>query len=566
MTSDNHHTPPRQPDDNPARDELDLIDEIAAQITDADVNERLRSVLSQAGYRSRHAAATPTPPQAGDRPAAKPRRRLSLSRFLIPLSGADAGILDLVPSERAKFASLGWAVLITGGMAVVSMWFALTTAMGINGILAAPVALFWGLVILGIDRWLIRSMPVSSTLRMLALAAPRLVFALLLGILISTPMVLRIFQQEINAEIPVIRQQQLSEFLANPQRSQLSRQVTNLQDQVGKLQQVIDSHGLVPVNPADDPLVQHLTTQRTSEIALEQKYYLQWQCEIGGIHGQGCSGSSGLPGYGPLAHVDQVSYENAAGQVSKLSGEIQNRENQLLATNTAAMSNRLQQAETALPETQAQLKAAQDQLNTLLDSFSTQSSADNGVLIRLEALDRLSANDSALSLARLLVFLLFLVIECLPVSVKLLQRPGLYEKILARTIIDEHLKITAAAQEQVQLQRQAARQKERPLPAPEPQDTTPAQASSREPLTVPDHLRDQIDSISPFTKDAGEITDPAYREELENCFFAIAQVIDELRRKGFDSDQITEALRTTADTATRQLTAAWQTALAKEAS
>lgn len=571
MTSANHDMPPRQPHENeqadkPARDELDLIDETVAQITDADVDERLRDVLNRAGYRSRHTGATPSPQQTGDRSAATPRRRPSFSRFLIALSGADAEILDRVPSERAKFASLGWAVLITGGMAVVSMWFALTTALGVSGIPAAPVALLWGLVILGIDRWLVRSMPVSSTWRMLALAAPRLVLAVLLGALISTPLVLRIFQQEINAEIPVIRQQQLSEFLADTQHSPLNQQVTSLQGQVDNLEQVIDSHGEVPVNPATDPVIQSLTTQRNSESALEQKYYLRWQCEMGGIKGQECSGSSGLAGNGPIAQADHASYEDAVAQVNDLNGEILNRENQLAATDTAAQNGRLQQAETALPEAQAQLRAAQDQLNTLLDSFSTQNRADNGVLIRLEALDRLSANDSALSLARLLLFLLFLMIECLPVTVKLLQRPGLYEEILARKIIDERLKIAAAAREQAQRQRLAARQKEPPLPAPKPQDTTPAQASSEEPLTVPDHLREQIDSISPFTRDAGEITDPTNREELENCFFAIAQVVAELRRKGFDSGQLTEALRTTADTAARQLAAAWQTALAKEAS
>ena len=126
-----------------------------------------------------------------------------------------------VPSERAKFESRGWAILITGGVAAVSMWFALASVMGVNGILAAPIALLWGLLIMVIDRWLVISMPVSSTWRMLAAAAPRLMIALLLGTLISTPLTLRIFQQEINAEISVIRHQQLNEFLANPQRSQL---------------------------------------------------------------------------------------------------------------------------------------------------------------------------------------------------------------------------------------------------------------------------------------------------------------------------------------------------------
>jgi SOS response regulatory protein OraA/RecX len=34
--------------------------------------------------------------------------------------------------------------------------------------------------------------------------------------------------------------------------------------------------------------------------------------------------------------------------------------------------------------------------------------------------------------------------------------------------------------------------------------------------------------------------------------------VNELSRKGFDSDQIAEVVRITADTATRQLAATWQ--------
>ena len=63
------------------------------------------------------------------------------------------------PTERIKFQSLGWAILITSGMATVSMWFALTSAMGFNPVLSFPVAIMWGLIIMGIDRWLVTSMP-----------------------------------------------------------------------------------------------------------------------------------------------------------------------------------------------------------------------------------------------------------------------------------------------------------------------------------------------------------------------------------------------------------------------
>ena len=96
-----------------------------------------------------------------------------LRKIVLALAGTHEEVLTLVPSERARFESLGWAILITSGVAAVSMWFALASAVGINGILAFPIALAWGLVIMGIDRWLIVSMPTDGP-RKFAMAAPRL--------------------------------------------------------------------------------------------------------------------------------------------------------------------------------------------------------------------------------------------------------------------------------------------------------------------------------------------------------------------------------------------------------
>src|SRR5580698_1780452 len=101
---------------------------------------------------------------------------------LTSLAGARPEILDDCPTERIKFQSLGWALLITSGMAVVSMWFALDSVLGLNVVVAFLGAALWGLVILGIDRWLITSMPLGSS-RRFWIALPRVVLAILLGTL-----------------------------------------------------------------------------------------------------------------------------------------------------------------------------------------------------------------------------------------------------------------------------------------------------------------------------------------------------------------------------------------------
>jgi hypothetical protein len=346
-----------------------------------------------------------------------------MGKFLIALSGARPEILEQCETERIKFQSLGWAILITSVMATISMWFALTSVMGFNPVLSFPVALIWGMIIMGIDRWLVTSMPSDGTRKVL-MALPRLLLALLLGALISTPIVLRIFQSEINNQISVIKENNEAAFLTSQQRSAVAARVTKWQNTVNNLQQVIDSRGAQPINPANDPVVQGLTTQLNNERSVATQDYHAWQCQLYG----GCGAPKGS---GPLAAASHARYLADEAQISSLTSQIQARETQLQDTSTAAQASRLQQAKNALPNAQAQLVAAQAEENTLLNSFQATNNATNGLLIRLKALDQLSAGNTTLNLARFLLFLLFLVIECLPVTVKLLQRSGNYEKIFA---------------------------------------------------------------------------------------------------------------------------------------
>jgi hypothetical protein len=349
--------------------------------------------------------------------------------FLITISGARTDVLDRCPTERIKFQSLGWAILITSGMATVSMWFALTSAMGFNPVLSFPVAVLWGLIIMGIDRWLVTSMPLDGKRKFL-IAAPRLALALLLGSLISTPIVLRIFESEINNQVSVIKENNEAAFLTSQQNSAVQARVTKGQNTVNNLQQVIDSHGAKPINPASDPVVQGLTTQLDNEQKVAATDYHAWQCQLYG----GCGAPKGS---GPLAAASQKRYDDDEAEITTFTQEIQTREQALQATDANSEQSRLQQANSALPAAQAQLTSARAEENSLLNNFQVTNGATNGLLIRLKALDQLSAGSSTLQLARILLFLLFLVIEILPVTVKLLQPQGNYEKVLRREIANE---------------------------------------------------------------------------------------------------------------------------------
>jgi hypothetical protein len=342
-------------------------------------------------------------------------------RIPLILSGAREDILELCPSERVKFESLGYAILTTSVMATVSMWFALNSAMGVNAFVAVPFAIIWGFMIMGIDRWLITSMPTESR-RKFAVALPRLALALLLGALISTPIVLRVFQSEINAQVSAIKQQRYSTFLTEQQDSPVAKQVTSLRKQVSALQQVIDTQGAAPLDPTADPEVKSLTVQLNYWQGQKQNDYQQWQCQLYG--GANCPAK----GDGPLAQTMHSDYLNAVAKTNSIQQQITQRENELASTGVSEEKSRYDQAVIALPGVQQQLNTAQARQTALLAGYYAQDQATNGILIRLQALSQLSNGDFTVTVAHWLLFLLFLVFELLPVSVKLMLRPGIYEE------------------------------------------------------------------------------------------------------------------------------------------
>jgi hypothetical protein len=337
-----------------------------------------------------------------------------LRTFVLALSGAHAQTLDLVESERPRFESIGWMILVTSGIAAVSMWFALSTAIGINGILAIPPALLWGLVIMGIDRWLVTSMPADGRHKWF-MAVPRFALALLLGTLISTPFVLRIFQSEINAQVAVIHQKSYSAFLQQQQSSQVAAQVTLYKGELQQLNTVITSHGAATGNTAADPLLvsynKQLTTlngELTHWTGLKAQYYREYICQLYG--GPDCPKA----GFGPAAKDSLQNYNAASQEVNTIKG-------------------RYAYALGQQPLVENEYKTAVQAQSQLQQAYLAQEQASHGILIRLEALSQLSTGNFTVTAARFLVFLLFLVIECLPVAVKLLQRPGLYEEAILYT-------------------------------------------------------------------------------------------------------------------------------------
>ncbi|OAA27803.1 protein of unknown function (DUF4407) [Frankia sp. EI5c] len=128
------------------------------------------------------------------------------SRVLIRLSGADSKLLESFPHARAKYLALGASVAMSGSMAAVCCAIALREA-GLPHFCAGVGALLWGYLILNLDRWLISAMTGRRRGANFRVALPRLLLAVLLGISVSTPLVLRVFDPVIQVELAAMQRE-----------------------------------------------------------------------------------------------------------------------------------------------------------------------------------------------------------------------------------------------------------------------------------------------------------------------------------------------------------------------
>src|SRR5215210_1308471 len=121
---------------------------------------------------------------------------------LAVLAGARPDVLAAASGARAKFVALGGVLLSTGGLAAVSAAFAVHMALGVWWPFALLVGLGWGAVVVNLDRMLLVGMAHDSSLkRNLVLAVPRVGLALVLGVVVATPLTLQVFHKEIDTEI-----------------------------------------------------------------------------------------------------------------------------------------------------------------------------------------------------------------------------------------------------------------------------------------------------------------------------------------------------------------------------
>ena len=302
----------------------------------------------------------------------------SLTTFFHRCAGADLTILHSPEcrTEHAKFVGVGSAVFFTALFAWISSSFALYYVFQSYWIIL--IGFIWALFIFSLDRYIVSTIRKGAGfLAALRSSAPRLLIAIFLAMVVSKPLELRIFQQEIDNKLHDIDQDERKRLGEKIQsRNQLSRQQSQ-----SKLTQY----------------EQQLSTIRARRDAQE----LRTLNELNG------TGGSAHYGNGPAYRRE----EEAAQQLRKDYDNL-----------NAQLSPQITQLRQEVIDAD---KATRDETSNQL----SQRHVPDGLLARIDALGQLTQEDNMKGAGRALM-LLFIVIEIAPVLVKVLSPEGPYDIML----------------------------------------------------------------------------------------------------------------------------------------
>ncbi|MBP6024082.1 DUF4407 domain-containing protein [Ferruginibacter sp.] len=299
------------------------------------------------------------------------------SEFLWWLSTAEKEILIDSVVDRNRYRIIGMTVLGTWAFATFTWTYFFSTIVD-SLLIAIALGLFMGFIILTIDRALIKGITKFNKKKFTPLLF-RALLAITIGTFMAQPAVLYMFDKEIkmqtsldNEKRKMVKRQELDSLFSNRKNELLSQQ-------------------------------EKIKTAVAGKYADVSKARENFLAETDG------SGGTGKIGIKDIALAKRNEYQ-------KLDGEYQ----ALLKTEQV----KLDAAEKELTEMEGKIKAEETAFTQYLN---------NGFLTRVEALNNILKNNSALQYRYYLIVFLLMLIELMPVIAKTLLPSGSYdEKVMLR--------------------------------------------------------------------------------------------------------------------------------------
>ena len=335
-----------------------------------------------------------------------------LNEFLWICAGADRKVLRQCPTEHAKYAGIGGTILFTAIMASISGGYAIYKVFAdevfdkanevwltdMNAVYTAiAFGIVWGLLIFNLDRFMVNTMFSDGTEKItkeeIKGALPRLVLAVFIGIVISTPIELRIFKDKIQSQLIVDQ---------GEAQNQMSEKQQFIRNQIKELETQKNSN-----NKRVDEI-------RTNRAKIEDQAYKE-------ATGHGLSGKAGIGNYTKELQARAKNLDDEAKRVQK-------------------------EVDRANAAIDPQLNDLYNQLKDHSTNNEIAAKSMKGFAAELTALNEITfLSDFSLSMARILIMLLFIAIEIIPTLFKLMMIDGAYDAVLQ---LEKHRAVNIALEQE----------------------------------------------------------------------------------------------------------------------
>jgi hypothetical protein len=316
-----------------------------------------------------------------------------ITRFFWFCSGAHVGTLKKYPIEHNKYVGIGATIFFTALFASLSGGYAMYFVF--NGspfavVFAIFFGLLWGLAIFNMDRYIVSSINKEGTTNQQILqASPRILLAIMIGIVISRPLELKIFDKE-------IRQKLKTAYLKGQHRK------------IDTLQRTYNEKYAMELGKNNDLKKEKDSLEKDIN---RSRYQLNQE-----VFGDKTNQTSGIVGYGTYAKQKQDVLQEKENRLKEVTG------------NLGQMDNYLSQRKEFEGLSGTRMFNPHE-----LDSLSNVA----GFSDRNWALGQLTYNENGTRdldtyLAISFIGYLFILFECLPVFVKLMSPKGPYDVAIGK--------------------------------------------------------------------------------------------------------------------------------------
>jgi hypothetical protein len=374
----------------------------------------------------------------------------TLNEFLWICAGADRKVLRQCPTDYAKYAGIGGTILFTALMAMLSGGYALYTVFD-NVFTAIGFGIFWGLLIFNLDRFIVNTMysdgKVTISWQEFYCGLPRIIMAIFLGIVISTPLELKIFEDAIDIRIEKDKSKLLDDEIKGTIHQRDS--IANKRDEIMNGVKMFDT---------DITTSSTITNSLLSDINELQNQLNQVNGRISKLNQQITPLQNKLKDIEPNDSQYSNIYQKLSNLRNQRNRDINERNTLSAAIRTkqgqaAASDNNLrtlmQTKQTETSKESVRLQQAVDSLNAIInkayirhDDWSEKQIKEKGSFkdkldveykgfqAKMNAFSELKDEDDATKISSIFIMLLFIIIETAPTFFKMMIASGPYDDLL----------------------------------------------------------------------------------------------------------------------------------------